>query len=108
MRIKYRDLEIEGVTYHSGRAPLSSLAALQRETGWSMAKIDEMRRLEFVAMQLAVFVSWRAAGRSITFATAGEMLDECEFVVEDGDAAATVGGDVADPPPAAVEESPAE
>lgn len=60
-------------------------AELQRETRFKLADIAAMAELEFPAMQLTVFYTLRAHGRMISFARAGELLDEVELVPEPGD-----------------------
>lgn len=96
MRIKYGEREYAAVRPDDKSARLSDLAALQRETGWKLPQVNEMGSLEIVAGQMAIFFTFRANGQKISFAKAGDLLDEVEFIVEDGDAPAAAE----DPTPA--------
>ena len=64
---------------------LSDMAALQRETRLKLSAILEMFELEFLAMQAMVFFTFRANGRMISYARAGELLDEVTFEPDPGD-----------------------
>ncbi len=87
MRIKTKDgrIDLPAITPQSAEMRLQDLGALQRETGWTMAKVDQMGHLEVVALQLMIFFTWRSNGRAISFEHAGSLLDEVDFVEEPGD-----------------------
>lgn len=87
MRIKTKDAQLEfaAVTPHSQEMRMQDVAALQRETGWKMSKIQEMGQLEIVALQLMIFFTWRANRRLISFERAGELIDEVDFLEDPGD-----------------------
>lgn len=75
--------EVPGLRLDSAR--MRDLAALQREMGWKLAKINEVAELEGVGMALMIYLSFRATGRLITYARAEELLDEVDPVPEPGD-----------------------
>lgn len=94
MRIKHGDREYQAIRPDSREMRMADLAALQRETGWKMAQVQEMSALEIVALQMVIFFTLRKNGHVISFAKAGDLLDEVEFIPEDGDLAQS---DEADP-----------
>lgn len=102
MRIRTKDGKLDFEAVVQGEHRNRDMAALQRETGWKMATVQEMTELELVAMQLCVFFTWREHGRLISFERAGELMDEVDFVEEPGDAVEHLDGEEpdADPTPA--------
>lgn len=77
MRFRHRDFKnqwVDAVSMDEARA--QDIAALQRETGWKMGKVQEMGKLEMVAASMLVFFTWRSRGRLITLRRAEEILDE--------------------------------
>lgn len=95
MRIKYGEREYGAIRPDSREMRMSDLAALQRETGWKMPRVQEMYELEVIGLQMVTFFTLRKNGHMISFAKAGDLLDEVEFIPEDGDTPAD--GDEADP-----------
>lgn len=90
MRITGPDgLDIEAISPTEAR--ISDLAALQRETGWKLDKVNEMSQLEGPALQMVLFLSYRATGRMISFARAGDLLDSVEFVPTEAEIARAEG-----------------
>lgn len=88
MRLKYKDKEYEAVRPDSREMRTSDLAALQRETRWKMPEVQEMGRLEAVALQMVTFFTLRSrAGLAISFAKAGDLLDEVEFIPDEDELA---------------------
>ena len=85
MRIKYGEREYQAIRPDSREMRMADLAALQRETGWKMAQVNEMGQLEVVGLQMVVFFTFRKNGQLITFAKAGDLLDEAEFLPDEGD-----------------------
>ena len=85
MRIQYGDIDIEMIKPSTLGGRTRDLAALQRETKWKLAEINELVQLEGPGMAMALFLSFRATGRLISYARAEELLDEVEFVIELGD-----------------------
>lgn len=97
MRIKYGEREYQAIRPDSREMRMADLAALQRETGWKMAQVQQMGELEVVGLQMVVFFTFRKNGQSISFAKAADLLDEAEFIPDEGDLPAE--GE-ADPTPA--------
>lgn len=91
MRIQFGDLDIEVIKPASLGGRTRDLAALQRETKWKLAEINELAQLEGPGMALALFLSFRSVGRLISYARAEELLDEVEFILEPGDTAEEPG-----------------
>ena len=85
MRIKHGEREYSAIRPDSREMRMSDLAALQRETGWKMPRVQEMYELEVIGLQMVAFFTLRKNGHMISFAKAGELLDEVEFIPEDGD-----------------------
>lgn len=91
MYLRWTDKKTGQVTDIPGLRPsdlngrMRDLAALQRETKWKLAEINELGKLEGPSFALAVFLSFRATGRLITYARAEELLDEVDPVIEPGD-----------------------
>ena len=87
MQIKYGAIDIEMIKPSSLGGRTRDLAALQRETKWKLKEINELVQLEGPGMALALFLSFRAVGRLITYARAEELLDEVEFIATDAEIA---------------------
>lgn len=79
MRIKSHDGKVDVEAIKPTEARMRDVAALQRETGWKLDKVEEMGSLEGPGLAITIYFSYRSIGQMISFSRAEELLDEVEF-----------------------------
>jgi hypothetical protein len=92
LRFIINGTDYQAVTGQDYRGRTRDIAALQAETGWTLRRIEQMTKgdedhppLELVGLQIALYLTLRKHGRMITYARAGELLDDVDVQQDPGD-----------------------